>query len=117
MTSAALPRESLLAPVDVMRSALLNFLDVMAWIADVLPAEWANHKLGSFTRWTGRTNTRTGLQAWRGRRLPAAGGHGSQLRCVTRSLRDPEAACLRRLDFFQEGLMRALRAMGISYGL
>jgi hypothetical protein len=41
----------------------------------------------------------------------------TQLRCVTRSLRDPEAFCLRRLAFFQEGLMRALRAIIKSYGL
>ena len=114
MTSAALPRKGLLAPVDVMRSALLNFLDVMAGIADVLPAEWANHRLSSFTRWVGRTNTKTVLQARRRWMLPAARGCGPQLRCVTRSLRDPEAACLRRLDFFQEGLMRALRAMYLS---
>ena len=35
----------------------------------------------------------------------------AQLRCVTRSLRDPEAFCLRRLAFFQDGLMRAFRAI------
>jgi hypothetical protein len=41
----------------------------------------------------------------------------SQLRCVTRSLREPDAFCLRRLAFFQDGLMRALPAMTNSYGL
>jgi hypothetical protein len=40
-----------------------------------------------------------------------------QLRCVTRSLREPEAFCLQVLAFFQDGLIRALRAMALSYRL
>jgi hypothetical protein len=39
----------------------------------------------------------------------------AQLRWVTRSLREPEAFCLRLVAFFQDGLIRALRATGLSY--
>ena len=41
----------------------------------------------------------------------------AHLRCVTRSSREPEAFCLRLAAFFQDGLMRALRARAFSYGL
>ena len=41
----------------------------------------------------------------------------AQLRCVTCSLREPEAFCLRLVAFFQDGLIRALRATACSYGL
>jgi hypothetical protein len=38
----------------------------------------------------------------------------AQLRWVTRSLREPEAFCLRLVAFFQDGLIRALRATAFS---
>jgi hypothetical protein len=94
----------------------------MAGFSHVLLAECADHRLG--LRFGFRLQGQRGCKiavpckSKTARRCgPSARGLPAQLRCVTRSLRDPEAFCLRRLAFFQDGLMRALRAMPYSYGL
>jgi hypothetical protein len=69
--------------------------------------------------WSGQNPSRplsgsTSLPGFKGK-TPPASQQTPQLRCVTRSSRDPAGLSLVRLRFFQEGLTRAFWAIDCSY--